>query len=85
MGEPIRLALAEQWKSLTSLDLEDCTFSIDQQQLEDVRTYFRALFGQRRKEEGREEEGRGKELQIFLILQKKRKKKDPITTPFVEK
>ena len=36
VGEQIRLALQEQWKSLTSLDLEDCTFSIDQQQLEEV-------------------------------------------------
>jgi hypothetical protein len=36
VGEYIRQALAD-WKSLTSLDLEDCTFTIDQQQLEEVR------------------------------------------------
>jgi hypothetical protein len=36
VGEQIQQALAEQWTSLTSLDLEDCTFSIDQQQLEEV-------------------------------------------------
>jgi hypothetical protein len=36
VGEHTCLALAGPWKSITSLDFEDCTFGIDQQQLEEI-------------------------------------------------